>query len=42
MKNFVKVLDNEVYDFTHLQQIFPNIIKIKLMREIIMDQQTVS
>ena len=42
MKNFLKVLYNEVHDFTHLQQIFPNIIEIKLMREIIMDQQIVN
>ena len=42
MNNFVKVLDNEVHDFTHLQQLFPNIIKNKFMREIIMDQQIVS
>ena len=42
MKNFVKVLDNEVHDFTHLQQIFPNIIEIKLMREIKMDQKIMS
>ena len=31
MKNFVKVLVNEVHDFTHLQQIFQNIIETKLM-----------
>ena len=42
IKNVVKVLDNEVHDFTHLQQIFPNIIETKLMRDIIMDQQIVS
>ena len=39
MKNFVKVLNNDVHDFTHLQQRFPNIIETKLRREIIMDQQ---
>ena len=39
MKNLVKVLDNEVHDFTHSQQKFPNIIETKLRREIIMDQK---
>ena len=39
MKTFVKVLDNEVHDFAHLQHIFLNIIKTKLIRDIIMDQR---
>ena len=39
MKNVVKALDKEEHDFTHLQQIFPHIIEIKLRIEFIMDQQ---
>ena len=42
MKNFVKILDNEVHDFTHLQQIFPNIIETKLIKQIIMDNKILS
>ena len=39
MKNFIKVLDKEVHDYTHLQQRFPHIIETKLWMEFIIDQQ---
>ena len=42
MKNFVKLLDKDGYNFINLQQRFPHIIDTKLRSKFIMDQQIMS